>query len=298
MTSSPVWQTRLFVLAAAVAVLAASLFEPDLMTQTLLLAPFVAVFGLPHGALDLPIAEALWPLRGWRGKALFASLYLGLSGLVVLVWVVLPGPSLFAFLIYSAVHFSGDWSHSPAALRWSGGIATIAAPALFHSADVARIFGYLAPQPVADLATSCLVVAGGTAVVTFAALIILRPVLRTGAAAEQAALWIAAALLAPLVYFIVYFCALHSVRHTAETINCLKDRKRALLTAGLLSAVTALAALASFLLRDGLQAGSAVASISQTIFIGLAALTIPHMALVDRFQRSRRPLTAVSGSEG
>jgi len=288
MTSSPVWQTWLFICAATFAVALTGLLEPDLATQVLLLAPFVAVLGLPHGALDLSIAEALWPLRGLRGKVLFACLYLGLSGLVILVWMLFPGPSLFAFLIYSAVHFSGDWSNSPVALRWSGGAATIGGPAVFHSEDVTRIFGYLAPEQAASLATTCLAVAGGIALAVFIATLILQPMSRTRAAAEQAAIWIAAVLLAPLVYFIVYFCALHSVRHTVDTIASLKDWKSALLTAGLLSMGTALAAVLSFMLLGGMDAASTAQSISQVIFIGLAALTVPHMILVDRFQR-RRP---------
>ena len=53
--------------------------RPDLATQLLLLAPLVAILGLPHGALDLPMAEMLWPLDGWRGKLTFVTLYLGLS---------------------------------------------------------------------------------------------------------------------------------------------------------------------------------------------------------------------------
>jgi len=290
MTSSPVWQTWLFVCAATFAVVLTFVLKPDLTTQVLLLAPFVAVFGLPHGALDLSIAKVLWPLRGWRGKLKFASLYLSLSALVVIFWILFPGASLFAFLIYSAVHFSGDWSDSPSALRWCGGAATIGGPALFHQDDVAHIFGHLAPESAANLATGCLAIAGGTALVIFVAMVILQPATRTRAAAEQAAIWLAAGLLAPLVYFIVYFCVLHSVRHTVATFESLKDRKGALLTAGFLSAVTALVAVLSILFLDSFKAGLIVESISQTVFIGLAALTIPHMLLVDRFQRRNHHL--------
>ncbi len=290
MTNSSVWQTWLFVGVAAFAVVMTGLIEPDLTTQVLLLVPLVAVFGLPHGALDLPIAQALWPFRGWRGKARFSILYLSIAGLVVLVWVLLPSLSLFAFLIYSAFHFSGDWPNGPFALRWSGGAATIGAPALFHPDDVAHVFQYLAPEPAAYLATSCLAITGGIALAMSIGMLILQPVTRTRAAVEQAAIWFAAGFLAPLVYFIVYFCALHSVRHTVVTIESLKDRKSALLTSGLLSAVTAFAAVSSILLLDSFNAGSTVESVSQTIFIGLAALTIPHMLLVDRFQRRKNNL--------
>jgi Brp/Blh family beta-carotene 15,15'-monooxygenase len=293
MTSSPAWQTWLFICAAAFAVVLTGLLEPDLTTQVFLLAPFVAVIGLPHGALDLSIAKVLWPLRGWHGKVKFVSLYLSLSALIVIFWILFPSASLFAFLIYSAVHFSGDWSDSPAALRWCGGAATIGGPALFHQDDVAHIFGYLAPESAADFVTGCLAVAGGTALVIFVALLMLQPATRTRAAAEQAAIWLAAGLLAPLVYFIVYFCVLHSVRHTVATIESLKDRKDAVLTAGFLSTVTALAAVSSIVFLDSFNPGLIVESISQTVFIGLAALTIPHMILVDRFQRRNRRLAQV-----
>jgi hypothetical protein len=59
-----------------------------------------------------------------------------------------------------------------------------------------------------------------------------------------------------------------------------------------LAAITALAAVASIMFLNDGNAGSSVQSISQTIFIGLAALTVPHMALVDQFQRRKNRLSA------
>ena len=56
------WQTALFALAAMGVMAVQALFDPSLQAQVLMLAPLVAILGLPHGALDLPIAEALWPL--------------------------------------------------------------------------------------------------------------------------------------------------------------------------------------------------------------------------------------------
>jgi Brp/Blh family beta-carotene 15,15'-monooxygenase len=134
MTTPPIWQTWFFVGAATASVAVMAVVQPDLRLQVLLLFPFVAIFGLPHGALDLPIAQAIWPLKGWKGVSRFVALYLGLAGAVVLAWIYFPGFSLFAFLIYSAIHFAGDWDDAPVILRWTGGAATIGAPALFHRA--------------------------------------------------------------------------------------------------------------------------------------------------------------------
>lgn len=58
----------LFAAAATLAIVAALAFEPGPTRQILVPAPLVAILDLPHGALDLPIDEALRPLHGWRCK--------------------------------------------------------------------------------------------------------------------------------------------------------------------------------------------------------------------------------------
>ena len=122
------WQTGLFAAAGlGVAALHAGM-QPDLAMQALILAPLVAVLGLPHGALDLPIAEALWPLTGWRRKLGFTAAYLGLAGAVIAVWLLAPAASLALFLGYAALHFSGDWARAWPPLRWTGGAPRSARP--------------------------------------------------------------------------------------------------------------------------------------------------------------------------
>ena len=98
MTMSPIWQTWLFAITATASIAVMTMLQPNLTVQILLLVPFVAIFGLPHGALDLPIAQAIWPLNGWQGTAYFVALYLGLAGAVILAWTYFPGFSLFAFI--------------------------------------------------------------------------------------------------------------------------------------------------------------------------------------------------------
>lgn len=280
-----IWQTWLFAGAALVTIVVSLVGQPDLTTQLLMLAPTVAILGLPHGALDLPIAQVLWPLVGWRAKLRFAVLYVSLAMLVIVVWIVLPGPALFAFLIYSAFHFSGDWDEAGATLRLGGGVATVGAPALFQTNEVATIFAYLAPEPAATAASMFLMVAGGVSLAVFAATITLRPQLRTRAAGEQAIVWISAACLAPLVYFIVYFCALHSMRHFSNAFVTLDNPRQTLRAAVALSIVTVLAGLIGFMVLQGFQPEFLEHSILRVVFIGLAALTVPHMILVDLFQR-------------
>ena len=286
MTAAPVWQTVLFGLCAGVAVLFQAIMQPGIAAQLLLLAPLVAILGLPHGALDLPMAGVLWPLDGWRGKLRFVVIYLGLVAGVVGLWILAPGAALIAFLAYSALHFSDDWSRAAPPLRWTGGIATIGAPALMHHAEVTTLFGYLAPDHAAAIAADATAVAGALALLVFIATVLFRPAARHRAALEQGILWGIAALLPPLVYFAVYFCGLHSIRHFDATLRSVPHARRALITAAMLSVATILTAAMVFSGRNG-AAVTPEGGGMQVIFIGLAALTVPHMLLVERFHRHR-----------
>lgn len=116
-----------------------------------------------------------------------------------------------------------------------------------------------------------------------AALLLLGGLLRsrTAAATDWRDLLLllgAAWLLPPLAYFIAYFCFLHSPRHLLATAQRLglaswRDRLRALAPATLGSWLLAAAALPWVLGASPRQA------IVQLVFIGLAALTVPHMLL-------------------
>lgn len=283
MTAAPPWQTILFAATVALAISAAIVIELDLTLQILLLAPLVAVLGLPHGALDLPIAEALWPLDGWRGKLRFALCYLGLAAVVIGLWLVVPGLALLAFLAYSALHFADDWQGAPAPLRWTGGLATVGAPALWHRAEVADLFGHLAPPPAAGFAADALAIAGAAALLALLAALILARQCRGRAALEQLMLWAAAMVLAPLVYFMVYFCALHAIRHFTSAITSIERPRRSIITAVTLSALVVVAAtLAAFHLHST-RLVAVDEAVLKVVFIGLAALTVPHMILVHRF---------------
>ncbi|MDR9395557.1 MAG: Brp/Blh family beta-carotene 15,15'-dioxygenase [Roseovarius sp.] len=279
------WQTALFALAAIGITAVQALFDPSLPAQVLILAPLVAILGLPHGALDLPIAEALWPLQGPARQAMFAALYLGLSGAVVAVWLLLPGLALLAFLAYAMLHFSEDWAEGLPALRWSGGLATVGAPALLHHAEVEAIFAMLA-QRGAVLAADAAALAGIAGLAVLAVSLLTPQRVSVSAVLEQLVLWATATFLPPLMYFAVYFCALHSVRHFTSTMRAVPHGRRALGIALVLSLIVTLVALVPLRLGiTGTLAGMTEQGL-RVIFIGLAALTVPHMILVDRFRRA------------
>jgi len=263
-------------------------FAPGPLTQALLLAPAVALLGLPHGALDLPMARVLWPLTGAADHMLFYGAYIGIAGAVAALWWLAPGLALIAFLAYSALHFSGDWETDGLLLRIAGGLSVIGAPALFHVTDVVSIFSVLSHGAWAEPIAYAIAVAG-----LIGASLGLIALLQMSQHAREALLelvgiWIGAAILPPLLYFIAYFCLLHSLRHMRDTLQALPERKAALRAAAGIMVVSLLGAsiaLGLFLHVDGVDLES---SVLRVVFIGLAALTVPHMLLVERF-RYRRP---------
>lgn len=87
----------------------------------------------------------------------------------------------------------------------------------------------------------------------------------------------------PLVSFTVFFCGMHSPRHFIRTINLVGGLtyKRALQVA-----LWPMIAIAGGGLI-GLLADSSVSideRLTEEIFIGLAALTLPHMVVVERLR--------------
>ena len=96
----------------------------------------------------------------------------------------------------------------------------------------------------------------------------------------------------PLVGFAVYFCCVHSARHISGILGALRRD---------MSRLAMINQAAAFTLASWVAGGLAVCwfadigdpqpVVMRVVFIGLAALTVPHMILVDGFfRRSTRSL--------
>jgi hypothetical protein len=84
-----------------------------------------------------------------------------------------------------------------------------------------------------------------------------------------------------LISFTVFFCAMHSARHILRTINYSGSSSLRLILGAIslpmLGVLLASATAWHFL--DGMPINGAII---QLVFVGLAAVTVPHMALVER----------------
>lgn len=256
--------------------------------QILMLAVLVVLVGLPHGALDPLIAREAGLIQGYSGLFRFGVVYLSQAITTLVFWLLLPFVALPAFLAMSAWHFSGDWKHAlPDWLRILGGASIILTPILFHQAEVNRLFALLSdPETAASLVQLLEIPAALTLTGVVAALIYYRG--RLGRAGlELIAIAVLAWALPPLIFFTVYFCALHSPRHALEVVERYAIRPReAILVA---SAFTIMAVFFASLFFVSGEAAALDDKSIRILFVGLAALTVPHMILLSKAERVERP---------
>ena len=287
---------RMAWLAAACAVLLLSplvgQIEPVWMVAALVLV--VVLSGLPHGALDPLVAHAAGHWHNGKELTVHLLTYTGLAAMAVGIWLIWPVPALAAFLVLSAWHFSGDWPTLPhcrlpnAFERLSLGGMVVGAPALFHPQRVGEIFAVLTGRSPGDPLQSGLVEVLGwltLALLPVAAIMMLRGLRHeVRVSLELISLPLLAWLLPPLLYFVIYFGLLHSPRHLirlAEDPRIRVDRAFWQVLVAMTLLTVGLGVLAYALLD-----GSPDQRLIQIVFIGLAALTVPHMLLIERFNQA------------
>ena len=262
---------------------AAVLLLPSLNPQVELyvFATLVLVLGVPHGALDPIFARQLYGIQTLPGWVFFAVIYVTLGALVVWLWWLMPGVFLLLFLAASAVHFSGDLvPQTPRIARICYGGAVIFFPVLLHAADVSQLFGFLAGASTADsLVTGMRWLAWPWLMAT--ALVSCFMWRRDWLTAlEMTSVSLLAIAVPPLLAFTVFFCVMHSARHAlrAQQYAALSAPRLLLTSAAPMIAVLAGTVLSLYFFKDL----SIDKHIVQLVFVGLAALTAPHMLLVER----------------
>jgi Brp/Blh family beta-carotene 15,15'-monooxygenase len=252
----------------------------------LLLAGLIVVLGVPHGAFDPLFAQRLHALAGVRDWSLFTLAYLLPALPVALLWQLAPGIFLSGFLLLSLIHFSGDpEAGSGIFFRLLYGGLVIVLPAFLHVDEVTRLFGMLAdPDAAATLAGWLHLASGPWLLATFFA-VLSASRRRWQAALEMLAVTVLAVVAPPLVAFTVFFCGMHGARHFLRTLAYAgPGAARAGLRFAVLPliAVAIMFAAALWIWRDVALEERLV----RLIFIGLAALTVPHMGLVERVRFS------------
>ena len=264
--------------------LVASLWLPqtDAQTQLLLLSPIILLLGVPHGALDIVFVRQLADVRSIARWCLFITAYLSAAASVVALWWFTPGAFLAGFLLVSMLHFSGDpEDETPALFRTLYGGAVIFCPMALHSAEVTELFAFLAGLPAAQAIVQALQWATWPWIAAIC--LVAKVGLKTMPARTVELLAITALLtfVPPLIGFTIFFCGMHSARHVLRTRDYSSVKTlRYLLRIAVLPMFATLAGVA---LVWWFSSGKPLdMRLAQLLFVGLAALTVPHMILVER----------------
>jgi Brp/Blh family beta-carotene 15,15'-monooxygenase len=282
----PSFETVLFSALAVVAVLAIALRTPapPLPVQAAVLGVLVATLGLPHGALDPLIARRAGLWRTPLGFAGFNLGYVAMVVLVVGVWLLAPAASLIGFLLVSGIHFGADWNVGRSVVvRSLTGVGLLTLPAFAHHDEVAGIYRTIAGSGGAVVAEvqSWL---GPIAIVAILLGATLALRLRPTDTLEILLAATLALVAPPLLFFVLYFCALHSARHLRHGFAEERGGGRVTVLITVVYTVVPIVAvgiLTAVFAGDFAPGGAlAVGWIIRLVFIGLAALTVPHMMVI------------------
>lgn len=254
--------------------------------QLLLLTPIILLIGVPHGALDIVFARQFLGVRTSASWTLFSLAYVATTALVVGLWWIAPGFFLVAFLLISIFHFSGDpEGETPKLFRMLYGGSVIFCPLLLHKAQVIEVFTFLAGAPYAQIIGVLLQRAAWPWLVAIVAVAISGAKHEPVRSIELVSVALLLAFAPPLFGFTLFFCGMHGARHILRTRDYSQEGTlRSLLgIASLPMAITVAGVAVAWWLSDGTPLDTRLA---QLLFVGLAALTVPHMILVEQVRLS------------
>ena len=272
-------------------------YEPIIFCLILIL-----ILGISHGALDNLKGKKLLYLFGYRSLVSFYFVYISISLLIVFFWVLFPNTVLLLFLIVAAYHFGKEDTVFSLKkkflmaefLYFLKGSAVIFAPLLFQRDKTNEIFEILNFNVFeSQLFTNqfliiflCLsflssLIISNKKKVDFKALMIM----------DFFSLIILNLFLTPVLAFTIYFCFLHSIRHSITLIFELDKSfksglKKFINKAIPLTFVTGVMFLiAVYFLNSSYKLDEAIYKV---IFIGLASLTFPHILLEYLLEKNEK----------
>jgi Brp/Blh family beta-carotene 15,15'-monooxygenase len=287
------WQSALFLLAslgASALALGGLRFDPR--TELLVSTVLIGLLGIPHGAIDPLLAAAVYDLRRPTDWCWFGASYVAVALAVVLVWLFAPMLFLAGFLLVSIVHFSEDLAPGVSWVsRVAYGASVVVLPTVRYASETGRLLGLVAGADAAAPVVAVLAAVAGPlmAVAIWRALV--EGVRNTQVGLELAAVVLLSVCAPPLISFTVFFCVMHSLRHLIRAAQTQADRpgRSLVYAAAWPMAGTVGAAVLGWAL---LGSQSLDPAMMQLVFVGLAALTVPHMVLVEAATRAGWPRMA------
>ena len=251
--------------------------------------------GLPHGSFDGAVAS----LVGFRSKIQFLQFlfyYLFLFFLVILFWLYFPIIALIIFITMTITHFGlCDWTNFKIdrykyTVSFTYGMTIIFGIIFFNENQSFLIFEYLTNNNIYFFQKYFFIPYFLTliSIIYFIYLSYFEKKLRKGVI-EILFLLLIFYFFDPLLSFAIYFCFFHTYKHLKHLIKNIYsnlDNKKFIIYSTLIFTLISWVGGLSivYYLTQNL---SIYESMLKVIFIGLAALTLPHMLLVDIVYRRR-----------
>ena len=270
--------------------------DPSIICLFLILS-----LGISHGALDNLKGIKLIKIYNYRSTSLFYFSYIFVGLSVIIFWLIFPKLILMIFLIVASYHFGKEDSEfinsscNFELIYFLKGCVTIVAPLIFHKTETLAIFEYLN----FEISQSFLITnifLWSILLLSFIANILISLnknfEIKSLLLMDYISILILNFFLNPLLAFTIYFCFLHSTRHSFKLSNELNKKslieglKKFTLKAIPLTILTAILFIISLIiLKNYYVLDNAV---SKIIFIGLASLTFPHILLEYLLEKNEK----------
>ena len=271
----------------------------NLNISSILCLLLILIIGVSHGSLDHIKGKKLLRLFNIKSTYIFYISYLLIAAIVILTWIILPSITLIVFLMIASYHFGkedtqfliNDRSYFTQILYFFKGFLIILAPLYFHFQETIAIFKLLLIDNEAfysslNFIETNNIIQIGIFFSTLSSIFLFLKnfeIKKFVVFLDYFSILILNYYLSPLIAFTVYFCFLHSIRHSISLAidldpNSLVNGFRLFVKKALpLTILTAIFSfIALYLLENSYNLDSAILKI---IFIGLASLTFPHILL-------------------
>ncbi len=270
-------------------------FAPSEVWQTTLLGVGVALFGVPHGALDASLGQRLLrPFFGLSSLPAFLIVYVSVSCAVVVGWYVAPVVTCLLFFLVSAWHFGLEEDYASTSQGWpkhavavARGCPIVCLPAIFQAsltcdvlATVIPTGGVLAAERIVTSMAISVPLLGLAALDLSVYCICSKARLhrKTAVLLRVSALSVLACTVHPCLAFAVYFCGWHSLRGLSELRNQVGGQLDRfvlkLMPITLLTLLLGAGAMFAWARTTGV-----VDATIRTAFLGLSAIAFPHLLL-------------------
>ena len=259
----------------------------------------ILTIGVSHGSLDHIKGKKLFNILNIKKISIFYFSYILIAISVIIIWTIIPSISLIIFLIVASFHFGkedtqfliNENSYFNQLLFFFKGLLIVLTPMFFHFNETVAIFKFLLVNNEIFYSTLSFIENNkilpiGIILSTLSSIYLSLnefDIKKLTIFFDYFSIIILNYYLSPLMAFTIYFCFLHSIRHSITLIyeidkNDLNNGLKVFVKKSLpLTALTAIFCLIGlYLLNNSYNLNS---SIFKIIFIGLASLTFPHILL-------------------